>query len=126
MHEEKKPFKPSKGARNRANIAARKAIQHQKWKEEAESRKRSYAEIVADDKEWTEAVHQEKRFKKEACPPVNCERSLRPLDAPMKPWSNQPLRRTPPKPIGQPQKQDIVVAETTHAVAKVMTSSANA
>ena len=117
IHGEKKPFKPSKGARNRANIAARKAIQNQKWKEEAESRKRSYAEIVADEKEWTEAVHQEKRLKKEAGPPLNCERQLRPFDAPMKPWSNQPLRRTPPKPTIQPDSE-IVVAETAHAVAK--------
>ena len=124
MIEEKKPFKPSKGARNRANIAARKELQNQKWKQEAEARKRSYAEIVADEKEWTEAVQQEKRLKKEAGPPVKCERQLRSHDAPMKPWVNHPMRRSPPKPIDQPQKQDIVVAETTYAVAKAMTSSA--
>ena len=42
----------------------------------------------------------------------------------MKPWVNQLLRRTPPKPIEQPQNQDIVVAETTQAVAKAKTLSA--
>ena len=67
----------------------------------------------------------EKRLKEETGPKISCERSLRPVDAPMKLWSNQPLRRNIEKPSEKPIKQEIVATESKHSLAKMSTSTAS-
>ena len=89
----------------------------------AESRKRTYDEIKADEKEWVEASQQKKRLKQEAGPKINLERWLRPAGAPMKPWPNQPLHRYVEKPSEKPDNQEFIVAQTKHS-AKASSSTA--